>query len=159
MKFIGLTFRWVVSTLFILFGPVYFVGGILIVAGAYASKSWPSVQGVVVSSQVVKHQGKGVSYSPTIRYRYQVGSGAFENGAIWLLDFGADEERAREIVARFPPGPSAPVFYDPSSPARSALIPGTNWFMFATIGMGLVAFLVGVIMSPVTGRLWNRLKA
>jgi hypothetical protein len=75
-----------------------------------------------------------------------------------LLDFAAGEDRAREIVAEFPSGSSTLVFHAPSSPARSVLKPGTNWFMFATIGMGFVVFLVGAIWSPVTEFLWKKRK-
>lgn len=148
MKFLGLTFRWVLSTLFILLGSLYVLLGFGIVVSGAKSKSWPTVVGTVVSSAVVEHRAKGVSYSPEVRYEYRVGSASYENRSIWLLDYAAGEERARKVVAQFQPQSSVVVFYEPSSPARSILKPGTNWFMFATSGIGLVVLVVGTILSP-----------
>lgn len=136
------------STLFILFGALYVLLGFGVVVSAAKSKFWPSVVGTVVSSAIVEHQGRSVSYSPEVRYQYRVGLASYENRSIWLLDYAAGEERAREVVAQFQPQSSVVVFYEPSSPARSILKPGTNWFMFATSGIGLVVLLAGTIMSP-----------
>jgi Protein of unknown function (DUF3592) len=151
MRLIRLTFRWVLSALFMLLGPIYAVGGMIIVISALKAKSWPSVIGTVVSSTVAKHSGKGVSYSPEIKYQYRVGHTAYEGTKIWLLDFAASEERARTIVADFSSGSSVSIFYEPSSPDRSILKPGTNWFMFATSGIGLITFVVGIALCPVRG--------
>ncbi|MDR3406136.1 MAG: DUF3592 domain-containing protein [Chthoniobacter sp.] len=149
LGYIRLAFNWLVSALFILLGPIYVVGGILIAVSASKTKSWPTATGIVTSSEVIEHKGgKGVSYSPEIKYRYRVSETTYDNTHISLLDGGLSKGWAHEVAAQFPAGLSIPVFYKPSHPENAVLRPGANWYMFATSGIGLAVFLVGVAICP-----------
>jgi len=158
MKFLGLLYRWFGSILLLLGGLFYTVIGIVIVVAGLRAKSWPTATGTITSSTIIEHRGRGVSYSPEIHYRYLVNGATHKGNDIWIYgDFSAGEQSARAIAAMFPPEAHVSVFYSPSSPTHSVLLPGTNWYMFAISGIGLVAFATGLSICPVRKQLLRAL--
>ncbi len=137
-----------------LLGALFILGNSATIVIAMQSKAWPSVTGTVITSKVIKQVGGGrggsrVSYSPEIKYAYQVGDKACSGTHIWVLDHGGSEARAKNLVAEFPSGASAAVFYEPSSPTRSVLKPGTDGNMFSSFGMSLLLFVAAMAVCPI----------
>jgi hypothetical protein len=121
---------------------------------ARASVTWPSAEGVVVRSEVVRSGGgssrSSVSYEADVRYRYAVGGRRYESGrfAIGVAHSFADPAAARAEVAAYPPGRRVRVYYDPREPAESCLVPGVDgalrtaaaWiWILPALGVGLTA--------------------
>ena len=149
MRSIRLIFDWVFSVSCILLGPLYAVYGIGVIASAADSRSWTKAVGRIISSEVAEHGGgRGTNFRPEVRYEYKVGQSIYQGSSIWLLAYGADLDWAKSISAQFPVGSSVPVFYKTDSPEQAILKPSTNWHMFFTGGIGVVAFVVGVAGCP-----------
>src|SRR2546425_6540388 len=119
-----------------LFGIVWTAISLYLVNRSRRSQSWPEAVGTVVSAEVRKivsgeastHVGFSVTYQPYIKYRYGVGAGKYENDAYALaaLPWTADPAPAQAILKGYPVGGQVPVFYDPSNPKNSALVPGVR---------------------------------
>ena len=129
--------------------PLYLIAGICVAISAVRSSSWPSVSGTVLSSQVVsKPSGRGVAYSPAIRYRYSVGGADHEGTRVWVIGDGISQGSVEAIVAKFPAGSTVPVFYDPSTPTRTVLVPGVSRDMALQAVIILVVTVVGMLVFP-----------
>ncbi|NOZ13160.1 MAG: DUF3592 domain-containing protein [Acidobacteria bacterium] len=97
---------------------------------AHASKSWPSVQGTVVSSRVVriqeltdkKKKRPQYSYKPLVKYSYSVEGQGYLSSRISFGDYYTNKrDHARHIVAAYPAGKTVRVYYDPEAPMHSVL--------------------------------------
>jgi len=97
-----------------------------------ASPNWPFVEGEILAARARAHNETGDhrgtlkhEWFPEVRYRYTV------NGVTYTGDrlraFGQnhlDEQQALQELAPFPVGQKVKVYYDPSKPTSSVLIPG-----------------------------------
>jgi hypothetical protein len=122
---------------------------------ASASAGWPTTGGVVVRSQVARHEHGGrspyVDHEAEVRYRYTVGGRAYESGriAIGVFDEFRDVTEAQRRASGFPVGGPVRVHYDPRAPERSTLEPGVRapgagmwtalWGGLVLAGLGLAA--------------------
>ncbi len=143
MRFINHLFDWVFGGLCVVMTPFFVVAGIQSGILALGSSSWPEVPGTILTSHVVAHQGRGVSYSPEATYRYSVNSVSYESSRIWLSGFGNDQNWAERVAARYPVGASVSVFYRPSNPALAVLVPGITEHMLFYAGFILVVTTIG----------------
>lgn len=104
--------------------------------------NWPRVTGTVVTASVSAPKaaggGEGATATVEVRYRYRVGDTDYEGKRI---RFGSPARMAAmaadAIAARYPPGATIDVFYNPKTPSQAVLEPGNSSNVTA-----LVAFLV-----------------
>jgi hypothetical protein len=132
------------------------IGLILATAGAVGalrsaqSQRWPSVQGEVTASGLVR---QGDQARPYVRYRYRIAEKTYTGGALihygepnpitrWL---GASAENAPPIQARYPQGSPVTVYYDPSNPDRSVLEPGVRVSAYLPVAAGGLLFILGLV--------------
>jgi hypothetical protein len=115
----------------------------------WSSRAWPKTQGTVVRSSVEEWQSnKGArSFQLAAIYRYEVAGKRYESDRIQFckqLQAG-DRARGEEALAKIAPsGRPCPVYYDPSDPSRSCLIPGASLFYLIFLpSMALFLFLIG----------------
>lgn len=119
-----------------------------ILARPLATLSWPTTEGIIISSDVIKTKGASPgddpdSWHPQVRYRY------FINGAEYLSDRievfnianGNTSRFAEKAVSRYPPGMQVKVYYYPEYPAFAVLEPGIP----DNDLLALFAFLLGLI--------------
>jgi len=127
-----------------LFGIVWTAISLYLVDRSRRSQSWPEAVGTVVSAEVRKVvSGEASTYEPYIKYRYCVGADNCENDAYALaaLPWTADPAPAQAILKGYLVGGQVPVFYDPSNPKNSVLVPGGsrgNWY-FLLLGFVFIA--------------------
>jgi len=85
---------------------------------------WPTANGRIVTSQILVRYMNGRYYAPQVSYVFEADGVAYASdrlrpgGTPQFLFF---RKQATAIVARFPPGSSCIVRYDPRRPAISAL--------------------------------------
>lgn len=129
-------------------GAVLFFWGIPTIQNAFASKSWPSVQGVITTSQFITDtDSDGTTYKADIGYEYVV-DGQTQNGSkVGFGDYGSSNaSHARSIVNKYPPGEKVSVYYNPNQLETAVLEPGVGLGSFLTGGIGLLFFVLGLIM-------------
>jgi hypothetical protein len=95
-----------------------------------ASRNWRTVTGRVLEADLETSTSQepgrdGNSYYPRIRYEYEVDgvpyvSTAWRPGDVYFKRY-LSREKARGVIARYPVGKPATVYYDPASPGESAL--------------------------------------
>ena len=105
-----------------------------------ASRSWPSVTGTVVSSQI--RNGSKRTYHADVSYQYAVHGIPYVRDRIVFGQYGStDKSIAAAWVQKYPLGASVQVSYAPSDPSRSVLEPGVlpmTW-VFAAISPAFAA--------------------
>ena len=124
----------------ILFGAVWTAISLYVLNRSRRSESWSQTAGTVRFAEVRRVEtgdaatrtGFSITYQPYIKYEYSVGASKYENAtyAVAALPWTADPAPAKAIVRKYPVGGQVPVFYDPSNPRDSALVPGGssgNW--------------------------------
>jgi hypothetical protein len=91
---------------------------------ARRSLAWPTVQGEVLASSVTRYSRR-FRWDWQVAYRYRVGGRIYTG---WRTYFGSmvPIAVARNIVGRFPAQSVVTVYYHPSRPANSVLLPGVN---------------------------------
>jgi hypothetical protein len=114
---------------------------------ARASKSWPSVQGIVVSSSVQRssdHDDRDY-YQASVVYEYAVGGVTYSCNRISYGTTRGRPEDAREEVKRYPKGKPVEVYYDPDDPDAAILEPGKAGEPYLWLGLGGAFTLVGLV--------------
>ena len=137
-------------------------GGVLLIRGrrfwrAYsASKTWPRVEGRVLTSRVERRVvlstddsmaglATRVTHEPTVTYTYVVHGGQHKGTAV----VGSmRKKKAQKWVQSNPSGIGIAVAYDPAHPEHSAL-PGNlegKWRAIGTLVVGTLLFLCGTLL-------------
>ncbi len=146
----------------ILLGVVFLAAGIALavwgfmnLSTALQSKAWPTAEGKITSSTVVKkierytdsdhHRRTRTIYTPQLRYSYAADGRTLIGSRITLSDSGSSSEsRARKISRRYPAGSTCTVFYNPDNPAESLLKAGITFGTLLFPAMGVLFAVVGL---------------
>lgn len=137
---------------FLISGIVVLFFGVRSLRDANNSTSWPTVPGVVVSSDVDRHTSDdGTTYSAEVLYDYDVDGESYSSNSVSFGSYSSSSSsHARDIVRKYPKGSDVTVAYDPSKPESCILEVGVQlqtWFLpafglvFATIGGLMFVFL------------------
>lgn len=143
-----------------LIGVVFIVLFIFTRRHAQAMARWPKATGTIVLSRVEEftirrakpmRTSRGLrqmreSYMPVVEYRYSVGGKELSSRSVWAdTEVSGDRAYAERIAARYTPGATVFVRYDPADPKRAALEPpgGGHWHFLA----GAVVFLAAAAAS------------
>ena len=119
--------------LFALTGAALLIYGLPLVRDARGIGSWPSVDGVIKSSEpeVVGREKDRRTYAPSVSYHYVVQGKEYEGHRVTLVPRNYPQLYAvQNALAPFPVGATVKVFHHPSDPANSVLVPkrtGTEW--------------------------------
>jgi hypothetical protein len=110
-------------------------------------RRWPSTSGSVLSTSVAARSsgGAGRHHRPVVRYRYAVGGRKYENSNVEHgMTTGGSEGWANRVIARYPPGSTVSVRYNPDDPSQSSLstvFGAIGWAVLAIGGALLLAAL------------------
>jgi hypothetical protein len=97
----------------------------------WRARSWPATPGTIVSSRL---SGRAAE----VRYAYQASGRKLTARRVHIGEFSGIESYARAVVARYPAGSSAAVYYDPKRPERAVLERPVPWVYVLLLAMGLV---------------------
>jgi hypothetical protein len=88
---------------------------------ASTMQTWPSAPGSIVESELrSRRRGSRRIYYPHIVYQYNV-MGQTHTGKRISPGPESGSSRARELLAKYPPGAPVTVYYDPQNPSDAAL--------------------------------------
>ncbi len=141
------------------FGIKFFLGAFILgglialgVGGSHfvwsvRSASWPTVEGVVLTSKLEMHEGnKGATYSARITYDYQVKGRHYDGRRLAFGALASSTGYAQGILDRYPVGGKVRVYYDPRDPGEAVLEPGLHGGTWVCFGVGTVFVLTGVML-------------
>ncbi|MDP6449732.1 MAG: DUF3592 domain-containing protein [Lentisphaeria bacterium] len=107
-------------------------------------RNWPSVDGVVVKSEVVGERAP----HPLIVFEYTLdGVKHVGNTDLHAPGFGlrtSREEVAYAIVNALPVGAEVKVFYNSSDSTEALLKPGPTWDLLVRLSLGLMLYFIGI---------------
>lgn len=143
----------------ILVGTGLVVGGIIAGIRSRRAHSWPTVEGTIIASGVVREHASGSSnsmvtggqnvYKPEVAYEYEINGERYVSNRIELLDVASSNQgRAQSIQSNYKPGDQVRVYYDPENPERSLLKPG-GWggsCLMIVVGAGFI-IIASIIMG------------
>lgn len=114
----------------------------------YQSENWAETNGLVISSKVCRFEGRRISYSPEIVYRYTVNGKNYESRDINYGFRDGDKREADEKVSLYPAGSQVKVFYAPSSPEQACLETGGSARGFVIpVSMGIFLMIGAVWLA------------
>lgn len=137
---------WIVfSSIFVVFGLVIMGSGFYGLSRASESESWPSVEGVVISSEVVthRHNDGDRSYSPEILYDYVVNGETLSGN--WIKHGNDFSSEARRYVNKYRAGKTVKVYYNVEDPSEAVLEPGVDFSTWTFPLLGAFIALLGII--------------
>jgi len=150
------------AALGIFFAAVFLAGGVLLgnILVTWALPEWRlnhtyvQTTGRVLAARVAAHPSDPTRFRPEITVEFQAG-GRRRALATYHVHgaYTGNREAVAATVARFRPGQSYPVWYDPRNPQRAAMARGYTWSawlmllvpvpILATGGLGLVYIVAG----------------
>ncbi|HQO58006.1 MAG TPA: DUF3592 domain-containing protein [Candidatus Omnitrophota bacterium] len=114
-----------------------------------ASQSWPTAQGVVVSSEVAAHRSRSrkghhrTTYGAKVRYEYTVNGVQYSSDKISFGEYRTHNRGPAQATAdRYPPQVEVVVYYNPDKPEEAVLEPGKR-------GGIVIIFIVGGVFGAV----------
>jgi len=152
---------FVVIALFTYGAWLMFTGEVRDIVRGFASKSWPSTQGVVLSSRISSHPGSHASWFPVVTFQYTVDDRAFEGDVIAFHSLsgprvgGNNRADVQEMADSYAAGTTVEVYYDPQDPAVSVLQPGASYTNIFGPVFSLIVLVIGVSIL----RLFKRSKS
>lgn len=141
--------------LMILGGLALLYSGSRVIPHALASRSWPSVTGVIRIAEVSSKTNRSSSGSSSTTWyihlaaAYNVNGEEYETGNVYF-GFGGgsgDASAMRLEELRYKPGARVPVYYDPREPSRAVLRPGFDLDVLGLPVAGLAIALGGLAFT------------
>ncbi|MCX7975763.1 MAG: DUF3592 domain-containing protein [Bellilinea sp.] len=124
---------------------------------AWQSLNWPKTSGRVIESRIAEHESEDEdghvtsTYSPVVRYEYQVNGVAYTGGKIAVGGVVAisNKKKVQQTIDQYPEGKLVVVYYNPQNPAEAVLetrIAGKAELIagIILIGIGLSILCLGV---------------
>jgi hypothetical protein len=147
-----------VALLFALQGAVMLVPYIRASRTAYETKQWPTTTGVVVWTQLRSVPSGFGKVQVSIAYEYRVGNSIFHSTQAYPAPVSPSlyRKKAEALVAGFPIGGTATVFYSPTNPQNAVLLPGITSQHVASLA-GLSVWVV--VPLVLVGWYWARRRA
>ncbi|NND79774.1 MAG: DUF3592 domain-containing protein [Maribacter sp.] len=142
--------------LFSLIGLGVFTSSLLQIISFLKCQKWPKTTGTIVNTTIkvtggtrggtadMSYATKSYSYLPVITYQYEIQGKKHTNNVRCFGDFGASEERAKEILSVYIQGENACVHYNPNDAKISVLETNFKIGLFLPTIIGLVMAGTGI---------------
>ena len=122
----------------------------------YSSTDWPTTEGTVTESRMLRTRGGKKGFRPSVVYSYTVQNEGFSSDRILfgMASFRTfsktGEQRANEWLEKYPAGYPVTVAYDPSNPDNSTLNTGAHYTAWIAPIMGLPFLAAGMFLARPT---------
>lgn len=115
---------------------------------AKASDSWPSVMGMVISSEISESYSDNTKmYSPDVIYEYSVNNEPYTGSRIKSIDGSTSSySSVQKTLQKYSEGQETAVYYNPEAPGVSMLEPGAGFFTYLIKYAPLLFCLVGILI-------------
>jgi hypothetical protein len=118
---------------------------------AEATESWPTVPGVITSSEIDQYDSDGTTmYSAEINYDFTVDDKPYNGNRISINSGNSSTSSIKEVkkdLQKYPVGAAVTVYYDPELPNNAVLEPGADFltylikyapFLFGFLGIAML---------------------
>ncbi len=140
--------------------PLFLIAGIFlarhgskVLDNAKQSIAWPTTQGVIVNSEVVRERnrnssssGSSVTYTADVMFEFQLDGQTYSSNNVSFGQYSSSSASdARKIVRAYPANSRVTVYYNPDNPDESVLEPGVSAGSYMILGMGILFSAIGVL--------------
>jgi hypothetical protein len=148
--------RLVISFFFILLPAVFIgIGATQVWRQQQKIETYVAVEAVVDSSAVeTRRRKKSTSYSPVVKYHYEVRGRVYNAGDVLPVDMNSGKDWAHEVVSRYPAGARTTAYHDPVEPSRAFLVREYSFTPYMFCLFPMIHLSIGVAM--VYGTKWLR---
>ncbi|MCX6907330.1 MAG: DUF3592 domain-containing protein [Verrucomicrobia bacterium] len=137
------------------------IWGVLEISNGISSINWPTVEGTVVSTNLVQSYYQSWAWLADIAYAYDVNGKQFR-GDRQRYDGGGsfcgDRDAASRYLAKYTTRGRMLVRYDPHHPARSVIEPGFRCQALFILAAGMVLLVGTSVMAVILLRLFFKLR-
>ena len=127
---------------------------------AQASKNWPTVSGVVKTSEVTvsetrDRKKRSTMYTPEIAFTYDIDGRSYVSSQIGVSSgwSSSNSSSAYQLTNKYPVGEPVVVAYDPANPSFAVLETGAGWSTYfiyylgpGFVGLGLFCGVGPIVM-------------
>ncbi|MDY0018241.1 MAG: DUF3592 domain-containing protein [Candidatus Delongbacteria bacterium] len=120
---------------------------------AKKSETWPTVEGKILSSEVVRktssssNGGSSTTYHAEVEYEYTIDGQRYFSDRVSFGQYGSsDRGHAAGIVNIYSPGETATVYYDPEDYNTAVLETGAGFGSWIMLIVGSVFGIIGIVM-------------
>ncbi|MBF0407852.1 MAG: DUF3592 domain-containing protein [Candidatus Riflebacteria bacterium] len=133
---------------FFIVGLTIIIYGAFLIYKAKISEKWPKIKGEITKLEIIKKtKKKSVSYRPSIEYKYLVNNSNYVGNRISFWDLSSsDKSEIENSLRTFDTKKAVEVYYNPSSPSDSVLLPGTNWGVWQPFFGGFIVWLIALVV-------------
>lgn len=142
----------------LLFAVIFFISGLMayqhitkpIAEEAEASKSWPTVEGVVTGAKLDKSRDRDgkEQYSAYIQYDYVVDGKEYNSSGISTVDGTTSmKSSVKKTLRKYAEGTKVVVHYDPEFPNSAVLEPGAGFLFGLLLKLPLLFCVVAILMA------------
>jgi hypothetical protein len=139
----------------LIFGSLAMWWGVTSVFEGYVSSTWSKTTGTIQESHIDRtwssgppRGGSGYSYTPAIVYAYTINGQTYRNSKIGTRE-AWNAETSQQVINAYPLGSQRSVYYSPSDPVQSMLMPGLHRASFFGIILGLLIFSFGAFFGTI----------
>lgn len=140
-----------VGVVFLGVGIAFLLVGIIQGRKAKAAEAWPTVPGVILSSELHEHRHHNsqthhtsVTYEPVVTYQYSVMEQPYQGNKIVFGTISSAHNTASRKLAAYPQGAQVAVHYDPADPSKAVLEPKAGGNVMLMI-IGVIFMVLGVV--------------
>lgn len=135
---------------------------------AHQSLNWPKTSGRVIESRIAEHESEDedghvtYTYSPVVRYEYQVNGVAYTGGQVAIGGSGiaiSNNNKVQQMIDQYPPGKLVVVYYNPQNPAEAVLETRIAGKAELVLGIILIGVGLSILCLGVGGILLSRLAS
>jgi hypothetical protein len=134
----------------IIIGTVAFIYGLYCLFRMFAFRKWESTEGKILSSSKSTRRENFQKFEDAeITYEYEVNGKTYRSSVIKASgDMSGDAKKKEasdvdKLIAKYPAGSTATVYYNPSIPKMACLEQGGGEAMFICLVFGPIAVAVG----------------
>ena len=139
-------------------GAMIMAYGFLTIFRSRKTRTWPTVEGTIIASGIVKKMGSSSpgstnvtnndTYKAEIAYEYEVDGRRYVSNRVHLLDISSSNySRAESIQSRYKTGAPVRVYYSPKNPEQALLEPGGSSGGWLPILVGTGFVVISLIMQ------------
>ncbi len=108
------------------------------------SRSWSSIEGRVVSSQIIRGRKK---FESAIEYEYVVDGKIYYNSRVRLSNIAEPAAQVKAKVQKYAKGARVIVYYDPQNPQSATLERNlSGWIPYMWLASGVILTVVAIIL-------------
>jgi hypothetical protein len=101
-------------------------------------------------------KSRSTTYSPVVRYRYEVGGNVYRSERVFPLSATTSMRAANELIAQYPVGRAVKVYHDPADPGKAFLVRRWEFAPYLFMMVPMIHLAVGVgLWSAAVGRRGN----